>query len=171
MATATIKTVTAGGIELNDGNSLDADIIVTATGWILRFGGGIPVSVDDKPVEWHKKLLWNGAMVQDVPNLFFMWGYTNVAWTLGVNSTSTIMYRLFKYMRRQGTRIAVPKTTPGFETKTQTIWNLSATYRLAAEPYLPKYLSEGAWRPRRYFIADMIHAQWGNVTNGLKLLS
>lgn len=171
IVTDTIKTVTAGGIELNNGTPLDADVIVSATGSILRCGGGIPVSIDNEPVEWQKKLLWNGAMVQDVPNTFFMWGYTNVSWTLGVDSTSTVMYRLFKYMKKQGTRVAVPKTTPGFETKTQTIWDLSATYRLAAEPSLPKYGSEGPWRPRRYFIADMIHAQWGNVTNGLKFLS
>lgn len=111
-------------------------------------------------------------MVQDVPNMFLMWGYTNVSWTLGVDSTSTIMYRLFKYMKKHGTRVAVPKTTPGFETKTQTIiWDLSATYRLAAESYLPKYGSEGPWRPRRYFIMDMIHAQWGNVTNGLEFMA
>lgn len=171
VVTATIKTVTASGIQLNDGSTLDADVLVTATGWILRFGGGIPISVDNKPVTWQEKLLWNGAMAQDVPNMFFMWGYTNVSWTLGVDSTATVMCRVLKHMEKQGTRVVVPRMTPGTEQRTQTIWNLSSTYRLASEPYLPKYGSEGPWRPRRYFIPDMVHAQWGNVTKGLEFHS
>ncbi|KAG8164075.1 hypothetical protein KVR01_005993 [Diaporthe batatas] len=171
VVTATIKTVTAGGIELDGGSTLDADIIVTATGWILRFGGGIPISVDNKPTRWQEKLLWNKAMVQDVPNMFFMWGYTNAAWTLGVDSTATIMCRVLKHMEREGTRVVVPKTRPGSEHKTQTIWKLSSTYRLASEPYLPKYGSDGPWKPRRHFIYDTIHARWGNVTEGLEFLS
>lgn len=171
VVTSTIKTVTASGIELNDGTTLDADVIVTATGSIIRFGGGIPISVDSEPVVWHKKLLWNGCMVQDVPNMFFMWGYTNVSWTLGVDQTATIMYRLFNYMKGKGTRVAVPQLPERSQPKTHTMWDLSATYRLAMEPYLPKYGSEGNWRPRRYFISDMIHASWGSVTDGLKFLS
>lgn len=171
VVTATIKTVTATGIELSDGSTLDADVIVTATGSSLCLGGRIPISVDNEPVAWHTKLLWNGSMVQDVPNLFFMWGYTDSAWTLGVDSTATIMCRLLKYMEKQGARVALPRTPLGSKTETQTIWKLSSTYRLAAEPYLPKYGSEGPWRPRRHFIADMIHAQWGNVTKGLEFRS
>lgn len=166
VVTATIKTVTTNGIELSDGFILDADVIVTAMGSNLCFGGHIPICVDNELVEWHTKLLWNGSMVQDVPNLFFMWGYTNAAWTLGVDSTATIMCRLL-----QGPHVALPRTPPGFKSETQTIWKLSLTYRIAAEPYIPKYESEGPWRPRRQFIADMIHGQWGNVAKGLKFRS
>lgn len=137
--TATIKTATASGIELNDGSILDADVIVTATGSNLCFGGHIPVYVDNEPVAWRTKLLLNGSMVQDVPNLFFMWGYTNAGWTLGVDSTVTSMCRLFKYMEKQGACVALPRTPPGSKPETQIIWKLSSTYRLAAEPYLPKY--------------------------------
>lgn len=170
VVTATIKIVTAGGIELNDGATLDADVIITATGWSMCFAGGIPISVDNDPVVWHEKMLWNGCMVQDVPNMFFMWGYSNISWTLGADSTATIMCRLLKYMERQGTRVAVPCTPQGSELKTQSMWKMTSTYVLAAEPYLPKYGFEGPWRPRRYFISDIIHAQWGNVTKGLKFL-
>lgn len=114
VVTGTIKTVTPGGIKLDDGSKIDADVIVTATGWILRFGGGIPVSVDGGgPVAWHEKLLWNRAMAQDVPNMFFMWGYTNVSWTLGVDTTATIMCRVIQKMEGQGARTAVPRTAAG----------------------------------------------------------
>lgn len=147
---------------------MKADVIVTATGLSMHFAGGIPVSVDGDAVVWPEKLLWNGSMVQDVPNLFLMWGYTNVAWTLGTDATATIACRLLKHMERQNVNVAMPKTPKDFGTKTQVMMKLSSTYISAAEPYLPKYGSEGPWRPRRDPIPDMVHAQWGNVTKGLQ---
>ncbi|KUI64105.1 FAD-containing monooxygenase EthA [Cytospora mali] len=171
VVTGTIKSVTANGIELEDGTTLGADIIVTATGFSMHFAGGIPISVDNEAVVWPNKLVWNGCMVQDVPNLFFIWGYTNASWTMGGDETALIARRLLEYMGRQGTHVAVPKTPSGFQTKTQTIWKLSSTYVLASEKNLPKYGSEGPWRPRRSVIPDLMHAKWGNITKGLQFLS
>lgn len=171
VVTGTIKTVTANGIELEDGTNLDADVIVTATGFSLQFAGGVPVTVDQGAVVWPEKLVWNGSMVQDVPNLFFMWGYTNASWTLGADETALIACRLLKYMERHGVHVAVPKTPEAFQTKTQKLWNLSSTYVVATEANLPKYGSEGPWRPRGTVFLDLMHAKWGNITKGLQLLS
>lgn len=171
MVTGTIRTVTANGIELDNGTTLEADAIVTATGLSMRFAGSIPIRVDGEAVDWSDRVLWNGCMVQDVPNLFFMWGYSNNSWTLGVDASATIVCRLLKHMESRNTRVAVPKTPESFHTKTQTMMKLSSTYIAAAEPYMPKYGSEGPWRPRRDPISDMLHAQWGNVTKGLYFLS
>lgn len=170
IVTGTIKTATVKGIELDDETSLDADVIVTATGLNVHFAGGIPISVDKSPVGWSRKLLWNGSMVQDLPNLLFVWGYTNVSWTLGADETATIACRLLEYMEKQGTHVAVPRTPAGFQTGKQPLMRLSSTYITAAEHRLPKYGSQGPWRPRRHFILDMIHARWGNITEGLEFL-
>lgn len=167
VVTGTIRAVTAKGIELDNGVALNADIIITATGLNMHFAGGIPISVDEDVVAWPDKLLWNGSMVQDVPNLFFMWGYTNVSWTLGTDATAIIACRLLKYMEKQNVHVAVPKTPKDFKTKTQAMMKLSSTYITAAEPYLPKFGSEGPWRPTRDPIPDMVHARWGNITKGL----
>ncbi|KAK7743938.1 hypothetical protein SLS53_003960 [Cytospora paraplurivora] len=171
VVTGTIRTVTADGIELDDGTTLDTDVIVTATGFAMRFAGGIPVSVNEEAVVWPSKLVWNGSMVQDVPNLFFMWGYTNASWTQGADETAIILRRLLQYMERKGVRVAVPRTPEGFQTETQTMWKLSSTYALAAENNLPKYGSDGPWRPRRSVIPDLLHAKWGDITKGLQLFS
>ncbi|KAJ4392033.1 hypothetical protein N0V93_005654 [Gnomoniopsis smithogilvyi] len=74
VVTGTIRTITVNEIELEDGRTLKADVIITATGLKMHFAGAIPISVDGDAVTWPEKLLWNGGMVQDVPNLFFMWG-------------------------------------------------------------------------------------------------
>lgn len=171
VVTGTIRRVTAGGVELEDGTTLDADVLVTATGFALRFAGGIPVAVDGRAVAWPERLLWNGCMVQDVPNLFFTWGYTNASWTVGVDETARIACRLLRHMEACGARVAVPRTPEGFETERQSMWKLTSTYVRATEPRLPKYGSEGPWRPRGNIFLDLIHAKWGNITRGLQFLS
>lgn len=171
VVTGTIRTVTADGIRLDDGTALEADVIMTATGWKMNFAGGIPITVDEKPVEWPTKLLWNGCMVQDVPNLFFNWGYTNAAWTLGADETALIMCRLLKQMEGKDKNLAVPRTPDGFETEKQAMWKLSSTYASAGNQSLPKYGNRGPWRPRGNVLLDLIHARWGNVTEGLQFFS
>lgn len=171
IVTGKIKTVTAMGLELDNGTTLEADAIITATGLSMRFAGGIPIRIDGEVVDWSEKVLWNGCMVQDVPNLSFMWGYSNNSWTLGVDASATIACRLLKHMESQNMHVAVPRTCENVHSNTQTMMKLSSTYIAAAEPHMPKYGSEGPWRPRADPIADMLHAQWGSVTKGLQLLS
>lgn len=170
VVTGTIRTVTADGIRLDDGTTLDADVIVTATGFKMRFAGGIPITIDGELVAWPDKLIWNGSMIQDVPNLFFMWGYTNASWTSGAEETVSIACRLMQHMERQGKRVAVPRTPDGFKTETRAMWKLSSTYASAGNAGLPKYGSKGPWRPRGNLLLDLLHARWGNVTTGLQFL-
>lgn len=172
VATGTIRRVAAAGVELDDGTELPADALVTATGFALRFAGGIPVSVDGgDAVAWPDRLLWNGCMVQDVPNLLFTWGYTNASWTVGVDETARIAVRLLRHMEARGMRVAVPRTPEGFATERQSMWKLTSTYVRATGPRLPKYGSEGPWRPRGNLLLDLLHARWGNITKGLEFKS
>jgi cation diffusion facilitator CzcD-associated flavoprotein CzcO len=81
IVTDTIKTVVADGIELNNGQKLDADIIVTATGLQLRFLGGIDLSVDGTKVDVSSQYLWRFSMLTSLPNLGNIIGYWNASWT------------------------------------------------------------------------------------------
>ena len=58
-------------IKLASGKTLDADIIITATGLKLQFGGGAGVSVDGEPYHMNEKFIWRGALLQDLPNFTF----------------------------------------------------------------------------------------------------
>lgn len=88
----------------------------------------------------------------------------------GADKTAIILRRLLRYMERKGVHVAVPRAPEGFQTETQAMWKLSSTYALAAEDNLPKYGSDGPWRPGRSVIPDLLHAKWGNITKGLQLL-
>src|SRR5262249_37689564 len=69
VVTDQIATFTEKGIRLKSGKELEADIIVTATGLVLEFLGGIEVVVDGKRVDFSKTLSYKGVMFSDVPNL------------------------------------------------------------------------------------------------------
>lgn len=120
-----------------------ADVIVTATGFKMDFAASIPITVDKESVAWPSKLIWNGSMIRDVPNMFFMWGYTNATWTLGAEATVLIVYRVLKHMERQGKHVAVPRTPDGLKTERQVMWKLSSMYASAGNQSLPKYGSKG----------------------------
>src|SRR3954452_15027222 len=54
IATGRIATFTERGIELESGEHLDADVVITATGLNLLTLGGMSLSVDGEPVDISK---------------------------------------------------------------------------------------------------------------------
>ncbi|KAF2973527.1 hypothetical protein GQX73_g155 [Xylaria multiplex] len=167
IVTGVIESVSDNKIRMKDGNSIAADIIITATGIRMQLGGKVKLSVSGKPVSWRNRYIWNGAMLDSVPNMMFMFGYTNNAWTLGADNTAVIFTRLQRYMEKRGKKSAVPRLSPQAATGTQRLWQLSATYVLAAEDQLPVYGMAGNWKPRRCPPVDYICARWGDYTGDL----
>lgn len=167
VVTSRIKTVIKDGIELEIGKKIEADVIVTATGLRMQFGGGIPLRVDGEPMDPGHRFIWNGAMLKDIPNMFYMVGYTNASWTMGADDTAFIICRLLKSMEKHNVHVAVPRLPRDTDMEKQSAWELTSTYVKAAEEQLPKYGTEGPWRPRNHVINDYIHARHGDVTSGL----
>ncbi|KAI0387176.1 putative flavin-binding monooxygenase [Hypomontagnella monticulosa] len=168
LITDKIETVTSNGIKMRDGQVVDADILVTATGFRMLLGGKIDIKVDDQPISWGRRFVWNGSMLDAVPNLMFMFGYTNHAWTLGADDTAIVLTRLWKYMERNSAKSAVPRVSEKATVGTHRLWQLSSTYVAEAEERLPVYGVEGNWRPRIRPPIDYIHARWGDYTSGLE---
>jgi cation diffusion facilitator CzcD-associated flavoprotein CzcO len=102
VVTDTIETFTEAGIRLRSGEELHADIIVTATGLVMRLMNGVRLEVDGVPVDLAKTMSYKGMMLSDVPNLAFALGYTNASWTLKCELTASYICRLLSYMERRG---------------------------------------------------------------------
>ncbi|KAI1502977.1 FAD/NAD(P)-binding domain-containing protein [Biscogniauxia marginata] len=166
--TGKIKTVTTTGVAMQDGKTVDADCIITATGLNMKMGGGIDIRVDGNPMSWGKRFIWNGSMLDGVPNMMFMLGYTNNAWTLKADNTAIMLRRLWKHMTRNGFRSAVPRVPKNTAAKTERVWQLSATYVALSEDRLPVYGTMGNWKPQNRPPIDYVHARWGNHTEGLE---
>lgn len=167
IVTDTIETVTSSGINLASGNTLDADIIVTATGLKMQLAGGAKVSIDGTPYDYSTKYMWKGMMLQDMPNSVTVMGYTNASWTLGADTTAGVLVRLMKHMRENNISSAVPKVH-GDEMKSQPMINLSSTYTEKAKGYLPMTGDRGPWKPRQNYLIDYWVAQYGNLTEELE---
>jgi cation diffusion facilitator CzcD-associated flavoprotein CzcO len=93
-----IDTFTPKGVLLASGEELEADIIVTATGLRLQAFGAIEMDVDGQRVDLSKKIAFRGMMLDGVPNLAFLIGYTNASWTLKVGLVCEHFCRLLAHM-------------------------------------------------------------------------
>ncbi|KAI1171321.1 FAD/NAD(P)-binding domain-containing protein [Nemania sp. FL0916] len=167
VVTDTIKSVTAHSIELVSGASLHPDVIVTATGLKLKFGGGIDFTLDGTPFKVSDKFAWRAAMLEDVPNLLFMTGYENASWTLGADVSAHLFLRLLRLMEQKNARVIVPRTAGPMDEKP--MMNLSSTYIRTAGRVFPKGGAE-CWSPKTSYFKDMAGATWGNLTKDLHFI-
>ncbi|KAJ2997098.1 hypothetical protein NUW58_g766 [Xylaria curta] len=171
IVTGHIDKVTETGVRMKDGTMVEADVIVTATGLHMRMGGDVALTVNGEKVEWGGRLVWNGSMIQDVPNLVFMVGYTNASWTLGADATAHILTRLLKYVESRGITTAVPRVPPGGTGGYQRFWQLDSTYSKEAESRLPVYGNVGPWKAKTSPPLDWMHGKWGDIVTGLHFSS
>ncbi len=109
VVTDEIECFTAKGLKLKSGAELQADIIVTATGFHLSALGDIPFSVDGKPLDFHQSVTYRGTMFTGLPNMAWMFGYLRASWTLRVDLLSDFTCRLLNHMRDHGAGVVVPQ--------------------------------------------------------------
>lgn len=160
-----IATMTETGIELTSGKALDADIIVTATGLDLQFLGGADVFVDGRRVEPSDELIYRGAMLSNVPNLFFVFGYVNASWTLRADLISDFACRLINYMRDEGHDIALPAHDDPKEGRP---WlDFTSGYVQRAVDRFPRQGAEGPWLYHQDYMRDMREMRIGALDDGV----
>ena len=153
IVTGEIETFTAAGIRLKNGESIPADIIVTATGLKLQLAGGIGFTVDGEARDLSKTLSYRGMMFSDVPNLSYSFGYTNASWTLKADLTSGYLCRLLNHMKKRGADIAVAPREPGLEEVP--FLDFSSGYVQRALDILPKQGSKKPWKLYQNYALDM----------------
>jgi len=100
VVTDEIERFTPNGILLKSGQHLEADIIVTATGFNLSVLGGIPFKVDGEPVDFSQTVTYRGMMFTGVPNMVWVFGYFRASWTLRVDLVADFVCRLINHMDR-----------------------------------------------------------------------
>ena len=100
------------GIVLTSGERLDADIVVTATGFNLSLFGGVQFSVDGEAVEFPRHVTYRGIMINGLPNMAYIMGYFRFSWTLRVDLVSDYVCRLLQHMDSKGAGTVVPTLRP-----------------------------------------------------------
>jgi monooxygenase len=108
VVTEHIKRFTQTGIELETGEHLEADIIVSATGLRLLVMGGATFTVDGQAIDFSSKTTYKGLMVSDVPNMVSIFGYINASWTLRADLAAEWVCRSLNHMNSTQTSKMVP---------------------------------------------------------------
>ena len=112
VVTDEIESFTETGILLKSGAALDADIIVTATGFNLSIGGDIDFAIDGRKLAWSDTVTYRGMMFTGVPNLAWVFGYFRASWTLRADLVADFVCRLLNHMKAKGVRQVTPALRP-----------------------------------------------------------
>jgi len=99
-----IDRFTPEGILLRSGKLLDADIIITATGFNLNVLGDIDFVIDGKPLNFAETVTYRGMMFTGMPNMVWVFGYFRASWTLRTELIADFVCRLLNHMKEKGAK-------------------------------------------------------------------
>lgn len=167
VVTDTISHFTHTGIVLTSGKHLDADIIVTATGLKLQMLGGADLYVDGQAVDVGSRMTYKAVMLEGVPNMAIMFGYTNASWTLKIDLACQYVLRLLNYMSKDNykTVLALAKSE-NEQVKMQqdtVLGALSAGYVSRAKDELPKQGDRYPWRVNNNYLTDRVMLKYRKI--------
>jgi cation diffusion facilitator CzcD-associated flavoprotein CzcO len=165
VVTDQIETFTENGLLLKSGEHLDADIIVTATGLVLKLFSGMQLVLDETPVELPKTLVYKGMMFSDLPNLAFAVGYTNASWTLKCDLTAEYVCRLLNHMDQHGYAVCTPRVNDA-DIEEEPVIDFNSGYVLRALDSLPRQGSKTPWRLHQNYVKDLRMMRYGRVEDG-----
>jgi monooxygenase len=154
VVTDRIRTFTASGIELESGETLEADVVVTATGLNLELFGGAQSSVDGEPVDIASRVAYKGTMLSGVPNAALAVGYTNASWTLKCDLIANFVVRLLQYMDEHGYDSVTP-LEPNPDHERLPMLDLKSGYITRALDQLPQQTTRLPYRVHQNYFRDI----------------
>ena len=150
VVTDEIDRFTETGIQLKSGETLEADIIVTATGFNMNVMGDIAFTIDGKPLDFHETVSYRGTMFTGVPNLAWVFGYFRASWTLRSELIAEFVCRLLNHMKETGAKSIEPRLRPSEADMPQLPWiddeNFNPGYLMRAMDILPKRGATREWQ-------------------------
>ncbi len=165
-----IETFTERGIRLASGEELEADIVIAATGLDLVALGDIELVVDGQSVVLPEKIVYKSAMLSDVPNFTFVFGYTNASWTLKLDLVCEYACRLIAQMDRRGYDSCVPVNADE-SMPTRPFLDFGAGYVQRAVDRFPRQGTSGPWQIRMSYAQDLQMLRDGAVDDGVLVFS
>ena len=158
VVTDEIERFTETGLLLKSGKTLDADIIVTATGFNLSATGDIAFSIDGKPLDFADTVTYRGMMFTGVPNLVWIFGYFRASWTLRVDMVADFVCNLLKHMQTTGARKVTVALRSEDEDMPLLDWidpeNFNPGYMMRSAHLLPKRGDKPEWQHSQDYWAE-----------------
>lgn len=153
MVTDEIERYTKTGVLLKSGQEIEADIVVTATGFNLCVLGDINFSVDGKQVDFADTVTYRGMMFTGVPNMAWVFGYFRASWTLRADLVGDFVCRLLNHMDGKGMHSVMPTLRAEDQGMPRLDW-------IDAENFNPNYLQRSMHlMPKRGDKPEWMHNQ------------
>jgi monooxygenase len=150
-----IDTFTKTGVRTRSGQDLNADIIVTATGFQLKVLGNVEATVDGVRIDPTRLLTYKGIMIGDVPNFAFVFGYVNVSWTRKVDLVGEWLCRILGALDRSGMRQITPRPTADVVSD-EPFMPLTSGYVTRSADLLPRQGTRAPWRNTDNVLRDWL---------------
>ena len=167
VVTDTIEHFTETGVRLTSGETIEADIVVTATGLELQFLSGMEMQVDGEVVEPGDLVSYRGLMFGNVPNWVAVFGYTSASWTLKADLASVFVCRLLNFMKAEGLETVVPRLGDEPMEKIPMMGKLNSGYIQRSAARMPKQGTEGPWRNHDDYLRDFVGIRLGRLDDGV----
>ncbi len=158
VVTDEIDRFNATGIALKSGHQLDADIIITATGFNLNVLGDIAFAIDGKSLDFAETVTYRGMMFTGIPNMVWVFGYFRASWTLRTDLVADFVCRLLAHMKNKGARKVVPALRPQEDNMPLQSWidpeNFNPGYLMRDMHLLPKRGDKPEWQHSQDYWAE-----------------
>ena len=158
VVTDEIERFAEAGILLKSGKLLEADIIITATGFHLNVLGDIEFSIDGKPLVFADTVTYRGMMFTGVPNMAWVFGYFRASWTLRSDLVADFVCRLLNHMTNKGARRVTPTLRPDDKDMPLLPWidpeNFNPGYLMRGMHLLPKRGDKPEWQHTQDYWAE-----------------
>ena len=165
VVTDRIERFTESGVKLGSGASLEADIVVSATGLVVTVGK-VELHVDGRRIDPASTVNYKGLMFSGVPNMANTFGYTNASWTLKADLTAQYVCRLLNHMRKNGLRQCLPPAAAA-DSALLPWTDFSSGYFQRAAGQLPRQAATRPWKLKQNYLSDLLVLRYGAVNDGV----
>lgn len=145
-----IERFTETGVITRSGQTIDADVVITATGFNLSVLGDVAFEIDGKPLDFSKTVTYRGMMFTGVPNMVWVFGYFRASWTLRADMVADFVCRLLNHMDATGAKTVVPALRPEDQDMPLHDWidpeNFNPGYLMRSMHLLPRRGDKPEWQ-------------------------
>jgi cation diffusion facilitator CzcD-associated flavoprotein CzcO len=158
VVTDEIDRFTEKGILLKSGKELEADIIITATGFNLSANGDIEFAVDGNKLDFADTVTYRGMMFTGVPNLVWVFGYFRASWTLRVDLVADFVCRMIQHMKQTGVKKVTAELRAEDHNMPLLPWidpeNFNPGYMMRGMHLMPKRGAKPEWQHNQDYWAE-----------------
>ena len=104
------------------------------------------MEVDGTPVQIRDRVTYKGVLAEGVPNAGFVFGYTNLPWTLRADLVSSYLCRLLNHMRANGFARVTPNAPAQVRLGSSILDSMQSGYVQRGDAVLPRQGRDAPWR-------------------------